>query len=82
MLTLGLKLAMPIVAASLITEFCIGVMMKAVPSIHVFVLNIQLKLLVGLVTLAASCGVISEFMDKMMGIMFDSLNGLLGHMAA
>lgn len=81
-LTLGLKLAMPVVAASLITEFCIGVMMKAVPSIHVFVLNIQLKLLVGMVVLAASCGIISEFMDKLMGYMFASLNGLLGQMAA
>lgn len=42
-LTLGLKLAMPVIAAGLVTEFCIGVLMKAVPSIHVFVLNVQIK---------------------------------------
>lgn len=76
-LTLGLKLAMPIVAASLIAEFCIGVLMKAVPTIHVFVLNIQIKMLVGFVVLAASCGVVSEFMDRIMGILFQSLNGIL-----
>ncbi len=76
-LTLGLKLAMPIVAASLITEFCLGVLMKAVPSIHVFVLNIQLKTLVGLIVLAASCGMTSEFVENIMGIMFSNLNGIV-----
>ena len=79
-LTLGLRLAMPVVAASLITEFCIGVLMKAVPTIHVFVLNIQIKMLVGFVVLAASCGVVSEFMAEIMGILFSNLNGLVQQM--
>ena len=76
-MTLGLKLAMPVVAASLISEFCVGVLMKAVPTIHVFVLNIQIKMLVGFVVLAASCGVVGEFMDKIMGILFENLNGIV-----
>lgn len=76
-MTLGLKLAMPIIAASLITEFCVGVLMKAVPTIHVFVLNIQIKMLVGFIVLTASCGVVGEFMDKIMGIMFDNLNKIV-----
>lgn len=75
-LTLALKLAMPVIAASLITEFCVGVLMKAVPNIHVFVLNIQLKMLVGFAVLAASCGVVSEFMEKIMGILFNNLFGI------
>lgn len=79
-LTLGVKLAMPVMAASLVTEFCIGVMMKAVPSIHVFVVNIQIKLLVGFVVLTASCGAISEFMGKLMSIMFENLHGLVENM--
>ena len=79
-LTLGLKLAMPIIAAELITEFCIGIMMKAVPTIHVFVLNVQLKMLVGFVVLVASAGVTAEFMDKIMGILFENLNGIMGRM--
>lgn len=76
-LTLSVKLAMPFIAASLVTEFCIGVMMKAVPTIHVFVINIQIKLLVGFVVLTASCGAVSEFMGMLMGLMFENLNGLL-----
>ena len=81
-LTLGLKLAMPVVAASLITEFCVGVLMKAVPTIHVFVLNIQLKLLVGFVVLAASCGVTPEFIERLMDILFSNLNGLVTQMVS
>lgn len=77
-LILGIKLAMPVMAAAIVTEFCVGVMMKAVPTIHVFVINIQLKLLVGFVVLTASCGAVSEFLGEMMGLMFTNLNGLLG----
>ncbi len=73
---LGLKLAMPIIIAEIVTEFCIGVLMKAVPTIHVFVLNIQLKLLVGFVVLTASCGVVGEFIDMLMGLLFENLYSL------
>lgn len=79
-LTLGLKLAMPIIAAELVTEFCIGVLMKAVPSIHVFVLNVQIKMLVGFVLLAGSCSMISGFIDDMMDLLFTNLNGLVEQM--
>lgn len=75
-LELGLKLAMPVIVASLVTEFCIGVLMKAVPTIHVFVLNIQIKMLVGFVVLAASCSVVSEFMEKILVLMFENLNAM------
>ena len=79
--TLGLKLAMPIVAAELVTEFCIGVLMKAVPSIHVFVLNVQIKMLVGFVVLAGSCTMTAGFMQDIMDLMFTNLNNLIPQMA-
>lgn len=81
-LTLGLKLAMPILATELVTEFCIGVLMKAVPTIHVFVLNVQIKMLVGFVVLAASCTMISGFIGDIMDLLFANLNGLLAQFAA
>ncbi len=76
-LELGLKLSMPIIVTELVTEFCIGVLMKAVPTIHVFVLNIQLKLLVGLVVLTASCGVIGEFIEMLTDVLFENLDALI-----
>jgi flagellar biosynthetic protein FliR len=66
---LGLKLSMPIVAAGLIVEFCIGIMMKAVPSIQVLVVNIQLKVFVGLFILMAITVPISDFLSKLFDIM-------------
>ena len=81
-LTLGLKMAMPIMAAELVTEFCIGVLMKAVPTIHVFVLNVQIKMLVGFVVLAASSTMIAGFMQDIMDLMFANLNGILEQMTA
>ncbi len=81
-ITLGVKLAMPILAAEIVTEFCIGVLMKAVPSIHVFVLNIQIKMIVGFAVLAFSCPMVSGFLQDMMDLLFFNLNGLLGEMAA
>lgn len=81
-LTLGLKLAMPIVATELVTEFCIGVLMKAVPSIHVFVLNVQIKMLVGFVVLAASSSMIAGFMQDMMDLLFTNLNGIMAQIPA
>ncbi len=76
-LELGLKLAMPVIVASIVTEFCVGVLMKAVPTIHVFVLNIQIKMLMGFIVLAASCGAVGEFMGRTVDIMFSNLNDLV-----
>lgn len=81
-ITLGVKLAMPILATEIVTEFCIGVLMKAVPSIHVFVLNIQIKMIVGFAVLAFSCPMVSGFLQDMMDLLFFNLNRLLGEMAA
>lgn len=46
---LGLKLTMPILAAELLGQMGMGILMKAIPQINVFVINIDLKVLIGLV---------------------------------
>lgn len=45
---LSMKLTMPILAAELLGQVGMGVLMKAIPQINVFVINIDLKVLVGL----------------------------------
>ena len=77
-LTLAVKFAMPVIAAELITEFIIGVMMKAVPSIQIFVLNIQLKIVVGLTVLLAVAKPMSDFLEYLMDILFQNLNNIVG----
>lgn len=62
--TLMLQLAMPIIAAELIVEFSVGIMMKAVPQIQIMAVNIQLKVLVGFAVLFAITPAVSEFIVK------------------
>lgn len=77
-LTLAVKFAMPVIAAELITEFILGVMMKAVPSIQIFVLNIQLKIVVGLTVLLSLAKPFSDFLEYLLDILFQNLNNIIG----
>lgn len=46
---LGIKLCMPILAAELMGQVGMGILMKVIPQINVFAINIELKVIVGLV---------------------------------
>lgn len=77
-MTLAVKFAAPLLAVELITEVCLGVLMKAVPSIHVFAVNIQLKVLIALLILMMLAQPMADFIERLMGIMWQNLYGLLG----
>lgn len=74
---LVLKLALPFVAAELVLEVCMGVLMKLIPQIHVFVINIQLKQLLGLTLLLLFASPISSFLDKYMLLMLENMQNIL-----
>ncbi|MCL2633509.1 MAG: flagellar biosynthetic protein FliR [Oscillospiraceae bacterium] len=76
-MTLAVKMAMPVLAALLILELCVGVIMKAVPTIHIFAMNIQLKILMGLFILMAIAGPMSDYLDSLLSIMWENLFGAL-----
>lgn len=59
---LSVKLAMPILAAELLGELGMGVLMKAIPQINAFVINIELKVIVGLALLFFLLTPINEFL--------------------
>lgn len=77
-LTLAVKFAIPIIAAELITEICVGLMMKAIPTIQVYVVNIQLKVIVGFMVLLAAARPMSEFIEGLLGILFENLYVMSG----
>lgn len=70
---LAVKMALPILAASMITEVVVGIIMKAIPTIQVFVVNIQLKLIVGFIVIIASARPMAEFIEKLLGILWENL---------
>ena len=74
---LAVKLCMPILAAELIAQVGMGVLMKVIPQINVFAINIELKVIVGLVLLFMLMIPFSEFLIQAEASMLDSLHQIL-----
>lgn len=77
MLVLGLKMAMPILAAEVITEMAVGLMMKAVPQINIFAVNIQLKVLLGLLMLFLLVPPFANYCERIIVVMFENIGSIL-----
>lgn len=78
---LAVKLAMPILAAELIGQLGMGVLMKVIPQINVFTINIDVKILVGLLLLLMLLYPFSEYLLEVERMMLDSLHSMLALMA-
>jgi flagellar biosynthetic protein FliR len=74
---LGVKLCMPILAAELLGQLGMGVLMKVIPQINVFAINIELKVIIGLVMLFLLISPFSEFLLKAESTMLDSISQVL-----
>ena len=72
-MTLAVKFALPIMVTEMITEVCIGLIMKAVPTIQVMVVNIQLKIIIGLLILTAAARPMAEFIEYLLGLLWENL---------
>ena len=79
---LAVKLCMPILAAELIGQLGMGVLMKVIPQINVFSINIELKVIVGLALLLMLMLPISEFLLEAERMMLGSLHDMLQLMAS
>lgn len=79
---LAVKLCMPILAAELIGQLGMGVLMKVIPQINVFSINIELKVIIGLLLLLLLMLPISEFLLEVERMMLGSLRDMLGLMAS
>lgn len=78
---LALKLCMPVLAAEVIGQLGMGILMKVIPQINVFSINIELKVLIGLVMLLMLIAPFSEFLLDVERTMLDSMSAVLRLMA-
>ncbi|MCI5945383.1 MAG: flagellar biosynthetic protein FliR [Oscillospiraceae bacterium] len=76
-LTLVLKIAMPLIVSQTILQFCVGVLMKSVPQIQIMVINIQLKVGFGFLILFLVAVPLSDFIEKFMNTWLETLEGVL-----
>ena len=74
---LAVKLCMPVLAAELIAQVGMGVLMKVIPQINVFAINIELKVIVGLALLFVLLIPFSEFLIDAERTMLNSLHDIL-----
>jgi len=67
---LGVMIALPIIASGLTIEMGFGMLMRAVPQIHMFVVGIPIKMLVGLILFVATLPVFGRFTARVFDELF------------
>lgn len=77
----AIRLALPFAAAEFVLEVSMGILMKLIPQIHVFVIEMQGKILLAIIMLFALAVPITNFVDtyisRMMGCLQDALKALI-----
>lgn len=74
---LALKLCLPILIAELLGQVGMGILMKAIPQINVFAINIELKVIVGMAMLFLLISPISNFLLDTESKMLNAVRQLL-----
>lgn len=80
MFTIGIQIALPMIATILLTDIGLGIIIRAVPQINVFVLGFPIKIVVGLTVvifaLPSFVHIVSKFF-AVDGLLFRYIQGLL-----
>lgn len=71
--SLILRLSAPIMVAAVILQAALGILMKFIPSISVFVINVQLRVLLGLILLFMLAPFIGQFINNYIDLLFTDL---------
>ena len=69
----SVKLTLPILAVEFITEMGVGIMMKAIPQIHLFIVNIPLKIFIGFMAMLILVPTFAAFLEKLITLMFEAI---------
>jgi len=76
---LGVMMALPIIASGLTIEISFGMLMRAVPQIHMFVIGIPLKMFVGLFLFATTLPIYASFSDRIFSELFIAIERMFAN---
>ena len=76
-IVMAVKFSFPILAAEFLVEIGAGILNKIVPQINIFVINIQLKVIVGLGLLVLLFSPLSDYLNGIITTMIKTLQGAL-----
>lgn len=74
---MAVKLALPFLAAEFLVEAAMGILMKLIPQIHVFVINMQCKILTGLVLMMLFAQPMGNFIDHYAADIMQEMQNLM-----
>lgn len=73
----AVQLALPVIITEIIVEVAVGILMRVVPNINVFVVNLQLKLGIGMIVILTIIPVLVKYLGKLNMLMLESLEEIL-----
>jgi flagellar biosynthetic protein FliR len=76
-LVYAVQLALPVIVTEILVEVAVGILMRFVPNINVFVVNLQIKLLVGFTVIITIIPVLVKYMGKLNMVMLERLQEVL-----
>jgi flagellar biosynthetic protein FliR len=76
-LVYAIQLALPIMVTQILTEVAIGILMRVVPNINVFIINLQIKVLIGMIVILTIIPVLVLYLGKLNMIMLDRIEDVL-----
>ncbi len=79
---LAVRLAFPLIAIEFLMEVSIGILMKIIPQINLFVMSIQLRVLIGLIVMTFYITPAGAFLNDVITQMIDSIREILSLSAA
>lgn len=71
--SLALRLCAPIMVAEFVLQASMGVLMKFIPQITIFVINFQMRIMLGLLLLLTMSPFIGAFIDSYIDVLFNNL---------
>ncbi len=74
---LSLNVCMPVLASALLAEIALGVIVRTAPQMNVFVIGVPIKVILGLVMLAAMVPVFVQATQGLFDLMYDTIDELL-----
>jgi len=79
---LSVMVAMPVLAAGLITEIALGVTVRTVPQLNMFVVGIPIKIIIGLLMLTLTLTVFADFSKVIMNKAFDLIGTMFDYLGS
>lgn len=74
--TMGVQIALPVIAANMILEICLGALMRTISQLNMFVVGIPLRVILGLVILMISMTMFINLTDPLFDTMFKQIDGM------